>query len=56
MVDDIEVHSALSDAFQVIGYCPQFDALWQKATPLELMMFIGISSGYTEEQAEAAAN
>ncbi|XP_067940214.1 cholesterol transporter ABCA5-like isoform X2 [Watersipora subatra] len=56
MVDNIEVHSALSEAFEIIGYCPQFDALWPDVTPNELMIFIGISSGLSESQAKAAAN
>ena len=50
-IDNVEVHSALSEALSLTGYCPQFDALWPRATPYELMMFAGISSGLSEAEA-----
>lgn len=51
-----EVHSALTEAFELIGYCPQLDSLWTHATVTELLMFFGISAGLSEEQAESVTN
>jgi len=54
-VDNVEVHSALSEAFEIIGYCPQTDAVWPAVTAKELLVFYGISSGFTKSQAQDVA-
>ena len=52
----MEVHSALTDAYKIIGFCPQADALWPYGTVYEIMVFFGISAGLTTEQSEQVSN
>ena len=47
----IDVHSSLSEAFQIVGFCPQHDALWEYATTQELLIFFALATGMTAEQA-----
>lgn len=53
-MDNIEIHSALTEAYSIMGLCPQHDALWTHCTVTELLMFFAISAGMSERQAEVA--
>jgi len=55
IVDNVEMHSALPKAFEIIGYCPQTDAIESAVTAKEFLVFYGISSGFTKSQAQDVA-
>lgn len=55
-MDGIEVHSALSEAFEIMGLCPQENAYNDNLTTSELLMLFAVSSGLSERQATQVSN
>lgn len=54
----ISGHSVTSnpfDAFQQLGFCPQFSALWENITVMEHAYGFARFKGYTKAQAQAVA-
>ena len=56
MVNGIDIHSSLSEAFQAMGYCPQYDPLWDYLTLREHIESYGAIRGMSKQDATNIAN
>lgn len=50
MIGGKEVQSSISDAFQMIGFCPQEDALWKDITMKEHLQLYAAIRGLPNKQ------
>lgn len=50
------IHSNVSEAYQVMGYCPQYDALWDDLTLSEHLRVYASMRGMTAASVKSASN